>query len=314
MGESRSRTEVSAGLAGDHLGGLLGRFLGRPRRHAGVGVAGEGCWWSGPGDPGRLWCCTARWCVRGTPRLIGRCWPRWRSCCPGSGGWLSWSRRRRCCVGIANWSPGGGPIRAPVVSSAVWTRGSLRCGAAGAGELPVVVCADRGGVPQPRRAGLGDFGAADPAPAWSRAGAAAGRADLEPVLARSGERAAGVPPSGRPALSMSSDVATGAADSACAASSGDGVESRYPPQVGSDTAASLDASPTVVEGGAALAQVEDRATRGDRDALRARAGRRPTLPALAGDEVMDASSRPVCAKAPARSTPVPEVASPTHRT
>jgi hypothetical protein len=87
---------------------------------------------------------------------------------------------------------------------------------------------------------------------------------------------------------VSSDVATGAADFACAASSGDGVDSRYPRQVGSDTAASLDASPTVVEGGAALAEVEDGATGGDRDALRARASRRPTLPALAGDEVMDA--------------------------
>src|SRR4051794_6524109 len=42
VGRTSNTGPGSAGPARDHLGGLLGGLFGQPRRHAGVGVAGEG--------------------------------------------------------------------------------------------------------------------------------------------------------------------------------------------------------------------------------------------------------------------------------
>jgi len=76
--------------------------------------------------------------------------------------------------------------------------------------------------------------------------------------------------------STSTQIEVGAADFARTASGGERIDGRHPRQFGRDTAASLDISPAVVQGGTALAEVEDGAAGGNGDTVR-----KPALP-LAG--------------------------------
>src|SRR5207248_11765915 len=63
---------------------------------------------------------------------------------------------------------------------------------AGPGESPLGISEDRGGVPQPGRAGIGVVGPADLAPASDWTGASPRWTDLDPVPTRPGRRAAGL--------------------------------------------------------------------------------------------------------------------------
>jgi len=68
--------------------------------------------------------------VLGTCRLIGCCWPRWRTCCHGSGARHSWSRR---ALGFTQELFAPGPDGGPGTDVAAIRRGQL------ADEYPYII-------------------------------------------------------------------------------------------------------------------------------------------------------------------------------
>jgi len=113
---------------------------------------------SGPRGTGQVGCLRAAWSPSSRPP--GRIAP---SC-----GGEPTSRRRRCCAGTGNLVARRWTFPATGTGGRCLDRRRSSCRCGWPGESTMVIPQDRGGMPQARHPGVGDYGAADPAPAPAR--------------------------------------------------------------------------------------------------------------------------------------------------